>query len=149
MYNGRIYGEFKGIKGYKLFNLQNKKFIYTRSVIFYEQIQSPKYPINLQNIPLIHYVNNREYGKEHVNNMRESLQLEELKEEEESQEVHKIKVIENIPHRNTIHTSTSIARSTIGEVDGDAREVGNGTPYPTIIHLILWGSIFFLNLEVT
>ena len=91
--------ELEGIKGYKLFNLQNKKFIYTRSVIFYEQIQSPKYPINLQNIPLIHYVNNREYGKEHVNNMRESLQLEEFKEEEESQEVHKIKIIKNLPNR--------------------------------------------------
>ena len=69
------YGKSEGIKGYKLFNPQNNKFIYSRSVIFYEQILSPKYPIHLQNIPLTHYVNNHEYGKEHANNMKESLQL--------------------------------------------------------------------------
>ena len=69
------YCESEGIKGYNLFNPQNRKFIYSRSVIFYEQILSAKYPINLQNIPLINYVNNHEYGKEHVNNMRESLEL--------------------------------------------------------------------------
>ena len=43
-----------GYGEYKLFNPQNNKFIYSRLVIFYEQIVSPKYPINLQNIPLIY-----------------------------------------------------------------------------------------------
>ena len=38
------YGESEGIKGYNLFNPQNRKFIYSRSVIFYEQILSSKYP---------------------------------------------------------------------------------------------------------
>ena len=51
------YGDSEEIKGYKLFNPQTNKFIYSRFVIFYEQKLSPKYPINLQNIPIIHNVN--------------------------------------------------------------------------------------------
>ena len=56
--------------------------------------------------------------------MRKSLQLEEFKDEEENQEVNKIKIIKNLPNRNVMHTSTSIASGGIGEVDGCAsREV--------------------------